>query len=284
MSMKRQSVLILICVSAVLTLFHNCGQFANTDTINASCATDMLPTFKNTFYIFFQDNTCTRCHSASGLEGIPHFAAADAALGLSFFQKIGPAKVKSKLEAGHNGYNYSALATTLSDYQAKWNKASEGAGSCTDANGVPELAKSLDFFEDTLEFGRYPVKADMLTWQTVQWSLDNGKRAVLAGTSVSLDIKVQADDFRTPEAYIVGNLKFLSPTKRLRIKGVTVLLNDQTYSVSTYQGINVIVEPGSDYQVLIPGSAAGVFVLNSGEVYQNSDSWKIRFDSIEEEL
>jgi hypothetical protein len=288
MILKKQSLFILICFSLVLTLFHNCGQFANVDnSINSACSADMLPTFKNTFYIFFKDNKCTKCHSPESIDtkvGIPQFAAGDAALGLSYFSKLGPDKIIAKLSAGHNGYDYTSLKTTLSDYKTKWNnKLNAASGSCTDENGIPELSKSVQFFEDTLEYNRYKVLPDMLTWQTVTWSLDNGKSEMLKDVSITLDIMVQADAFRGPEAYIVSNLKMISPNKILHIKGVTVLLNDQTYSVSTYQGVDIVLNPLATPQDLAPGSAAGVFVIHTDEIYKNSDGWKVHFDSIVDE-
>lgn len=262
-------------------LFHNCGQFTSTsEVLSLSCAEEMLPVFEKSYHKFFRSNICAGCHVTGGEAAAFNFAEVDTSLALVAFQKLDPDKIRTKLKAGHNGYTLDASTENqLNTYRSQWSKAQEDI---VCSGSLLTASKPVLFFKDEKEYGKYFVRAEMTDWQTVTWDLQNDLMPQLQGAQVSLKIKVVADSFLAPEGYLIKDLQFKTPAgKNLKIQGVNVYLNNKAYLFSTFKGVDVTLNPSTEFQDVAPGASAGTIVKDASELYQNSDRWSLKIDVID---
>jgi len=285
---KRQTLFILAALLAIAPLFHNCGAQMTAQSASkfsaSSCEADMLPVFKATYYKFFSDNNCKQCHSSAGIPSIPHFAEPDAQTGLSFFMKLGPDMIENKLRAGHQTFSFTNLQPALNANKKIWNDAYT-ENSCSNRD-VMTVGKTIAFFEPAPDAPDINVvKAAMADWQTLTWNLDNGVNKDFAGVSISIDVKVAAQQIGPslkPINYLVDNLKITTTKHGVHLKGVYVLLNNQTYSVTTYKAVEATLAASPDVQEIAPDSAGATFMkADTDGQYQNADQWSVQIETFE---
>lgn len=280
--LKKQVLLIFAGLLAIAPLFHNCGsQMAsqvNAFKSSSACETDMLPVFEETYYKFFSENNCKNCHSSSGISSIPHFADPIATTGLSYFMKLGPDHIENKLRAGHQGYNFTNLQPILNSHKEAWNDEVQ-AGACTN-QAIDTAGKNILFFEPDPEYPTEMIlKQSMLDWQTISWNLDNGTSSNTDGVDLSIDVKVAYNPlFMSPQNYLVSNLKVRTRKHGVHIKGIYILLNGETYSVTTFKAVDSKIPKGPDFQAITEGSSAAVFMKDFGQKYENADRWSVQIE------
>ena len=76
--------------------------------------------------------------------------------------------------------------------------------------------------------------------------------------------------------------RLLTTEKTLVLKGLTILLNEKTYQVTTYTALDLLIRPGSNPTPLDPSGASTLFVKDEGEICSNQDSWSVQFNVLEE--
>jgi len=277
--MKKQLLIVFGVLLFVAPLFHNCSQFVSeSETLNKACANELLPLFKATYHQFFTNNTCKNCHSPSGLPGVPHFAAPNAALGLTHFMKIGPDRLENKLKTGHQSFNYGNAEVELTTFKDEWNERSK-TRACTGDKIMPP-SKTIEFFEPCPGAQtKTCVKPSMQDWQTLTWDMDI-ETDDTEGVEVSIKVKVTYNEFNLPENYMVKDLMIKTPNHPVLVQGVTVMLNRKTYFVTTFQGIDLVIPAGPDFQA-VGDSAAAIFVKDETEKYANTDRWAVQFETLE---
>lgn len=286
MSFKRQYILLILLSLVVLPLFHNCTEFAaKSESLNTSaCSTNMWPLFTDTYHNFFTVNNCKNCHAPGGLSGIPHFADPNTKKAVDVFVNRfgitqGPDIIENKLRSGHQGYSFSNFQTTLNQYKETWNE--EVQSSLCTGRATTTYVQNVDFFESKVGFPNfYVVKPTMVDWQTVKWDM-GAIKSNLSGVEVSVEIKVFSNEFGDPENYFVNNIKIKNPDFPVRIRKAYVLLNRQTYFVTTFSGIDTTLTASSTFQDINPGSSAGMFVKDVGDIYGPQDRWSVQFELIE---
>jgi hypothetical protein len=280
---KRQGLAILIIVLLVIPLFHNCGkmQVSSDSQLSSACATDMLPVFEKTYHKFFTTHTCNGCHKVGGQAGFRPFADDDLAKALNAFMVVSPDGVENKIKAGHQGFSYTSFETDLVADKKEWS-AAEQKSSCSGSDVVTS-GRNILFFEPHPVYSNVNiVKSDMQGWQTITWDLDKGQNPVTAGVQLSIDVSVSFDPtLLVAQNYLVSNLKIKSTKHDLHIQGVYILLNKKTYFVTTFKKIDAQITKGPDFQALAEGSAAGIFVKDVGEKYENGDSWSVQIENLE---
>lgn len=286
MRFKRQYFSFLILSLGILPLFHNCTQFAaKSESVESSaCATNMWPLFVDTYHNFFTVNNCKNCHAPGGLPGIPHFADPNTKSAVDVFVKRfgvtqAPDIIENKLRTGHQGYSFSSFQSTLTQYKETWNE--EVQSSLCTGRAVSTYVQNVDFFEPKPGYPNfYVVKASMQDWQTVKWDM-SAISSKLKNVELSVEIKVQSNEYGDPENYFVNNIKIKNPDFAVRIRKVYVLLNRQTYFVTTFSGIDGTFTASSAFQEINAGSSAGMFVKDTAEIYGPSDRWSLQIELIE---
>lgn len=274
MKLVRNSILFIL-LPLLLVLFHNCGQFSSTLQKNnlksASCINNLQPVFEHTMYSFFQSNNCIECHSDNGSSG-KYFAHSNTKTAFQIFLSFGSDRIKNKLSqsGGHSGNNYKTnptLQQQLDDAKADWDDALENLVCESDDSKTEQ--KSIQFFETTEEFGKFKVLQSMLEPQKISWKIKSD-------LEIEIEVQVLQDEFNFPTYYYVGGIKAKS-SKRYNLKTLKVFLNNKTYDVTTFEGINQKLDGVGVFESLYDGATA-VYSKDEGELYQNSDKWSISIE------
>ncbi len=286
MSVQQKYFSIFILSLVVIPLFHNCTQYAaKSESVEGSaCSTNMWPLYVDSYHNFFTVNNCKSCHAPGGLSGIPHFADPNTKNAVDIFVKRfgivqAPDIIENKLRTGHQGYSYSNFQSTLTQYKEAWNE--EVQSSLCTGRAISTYVQNVDFFEPKPGYPSfYVVKSSMQGWQTVKWDM-GAITNKLKDVEVAVDIRVQSNEYGDPENYFVNNIKVKNPDFALRIRKIYVLLNRQTYFVTTFSGIDGTFPASSTLQEVNPGSSAGMFVKDVNETYGPTDRWSLQIEVIE---
>jgi hypothetical protein len=268
------TTLLFITVNSVL--FYNCSpshRDGRSGNYSLDCLkVNMSPTFEDGYWPYVKTQNCKQCHSSTGLPGIPHFADSDPLKAIVAFIPLGPNKISSKLSIGHQGYNYSLMQEDLNEMAVEWN-AGVANSSCEDSQKTS--SQSISFFEAAQ--GQGVVKMSMRSPQTLVWNLNDR----LGGLSLSLDVAVDITVAGMPVGYIINNLKVKSTEHNVRIKNITLLLNDKDYSVTTFKYLEKYVEKNSQFESIVEFGSSAFFEKNMSELYSNSDRWSLSIELIQ---
>lgn len=296
MSFKKIISLIFTLIFLAIG-FQNCGLPIGESTHKVSsegCAIDLLPSFASGHHAFFQKQKCNTCHIPGGI-GSGAFAQADLASAFAAFKIRGPAKIRAKLRNGHQSFNFTDIEPDLALAEKIYQDGIDNASCEGDNSNLRTAEKKLVFFEDSLTFGKKrilvvsdgtttSVSPDFKKIQTIVFDLDDGYfQPSIPGAQLSMDVEVfYESDFFFPTHYLVTNPKIKTIDKKLHIKSVTVLLNGDPHLVTTFQGVDSVVDKGNEFIELDPGGAAAVFLKADDDIYDNTDTWSVQFDSVDE--
>lgn len=273
----KLKVAVLIFIAAINSLlFHNCSpahQNDDTGVASLDCLKKSLQlTYEAGYWKYLRSKSCNSCHSSNGLAGLPHFADEDINKAVLAFIPLGPSKIKAKLSLGHQGYEYSGMKSALDALASDWT-TSKSNTSCE--NAQISSARSVSFFEgDGKTQG--VVKTSMRSLQTMQWDLS----ARAPGVSVSVDIVVDMNASAMPLGYLIGNVKVKSTMGNVRIKNISVLLNNKDYFITTFNYLDVVTAKSDSFQLIPSTDVAAFYEKAAGEIYSNSDSWTLKIELV----
>lgn len=287
--------LLFLIFPLLLLLFHNCGKFRSASTKGSlaglGCINTIQPVFQKSMYKFFNDNNCIDCHREGGASG-KFFAHSNPGTAFQVFLAYGSDRVKNKLSlgGGHSGNNYNTnanLKAGLDSAKAAWDTALDNLSCDSAATKAP--AKTIEFYNSTLELGSYRVKyvdgtspreliPELRVPQVLTWD-------IYPDLTLQIEVQVIADAFASTMYYLVDGIKARSSTN-YRLKNIKVYLNDKNYDVTTFEGIDVTLEGTGSFESLYTGATA-VYEKNPEELdvdspdydpYSNRDAWSVSLE------
>lgn len=301
--MIKKSFLFIPLTIFTLLGFQNCGYFStgvSSYSASSLCFNnlDLLPSFEKGHHKFFLENSCNNCHTPGG-KGSGSFAQDNTSSAFSEFNLRGPERFRQKLSGGHQGYNFTDIEPQLKEAEDILTEGISKLNCSKDSGELKTSEKSLVFFEDQLTFGKKRIlvetdgsgvtapSSQFNKIQTIIFPLDDQTFSPsISGAELSIEVEIfYEEDFFYPTHYLVRAPSIKSPNKNLHIKGLTILLNNKTYLVTTYQGIDIEISPSDAFIALDPGGAAAVFLKDESDpddIYDNTDTWSVQFESIEQ--
>ena len=287
--MMKKLVWPLVLLAVLVFGFQNCGYFSTGGAfvtgLSSSCGgggADLLPVFQSSFAPFFSANTCTNCHTAAGVVPSAPFADPNPQVAMDAFQRITADRIESKLQGGHQGYNFANMKSEFDSAKGTWELTA--GGSCPD--GPQSSTQTVTFFEATPDpvdpDGRFkvlPTMIDVLEPVVFDLSLPPFE---LPGVEFQVEIGVETDAEGFPIGYRVQNPSLKTGGKTIQIQQVTILLNGSDYSNTVYDGVNDLIRADDFFSALDGGTTPALFFKDDGELYNNTDEWSISFGLIEE--